>query len=250
MATYFILFFYHNLREYIMGFYFSHKIGMGAYKTTVNLKGGSGFFRNEKTVINANGGNDRIHIHTNIDGSVRVNINGEKYDFTADQARNMVIDGGDGNDTITMSGCQLYGPDSNISVVGGEGNDVIYGSQGNDHIYGGRGYDTIYGFGGDDEIRGGKENDTIYGGTGNDYIQGDKGADTIFGGAGNDSIDGGKHDDYLNGGSGDDIISGSRGTDIVFGGFGCDTISGGKGDDYVDQGCDTRLLLQNHICAR
>jgi len=190
--------------------------------------------RSEPTVLDARGGNDRIHIHKNCDGSVDVTVNGkEKYHFTASEAKNLVIRGGRGNDTITQSGHSFHG-EPNITIEGGRGDDTIYGSCGNDIIKGGRGDDTIYGGAGDDYIDGGRGDDTIYGGAGNDRIRGGRGDDIIRGGCGNDRIDGGRGDDVIHGGFGNDCIDGGRGNDIIRGGYGRDVLIGGPGCDNLD----------------
>ena len=67
-------------------------------------------------------------------------------------------------------------------VDGGDGNDSITGNSSADTLYGAAGDDTVYGLDGDD---------VLYGGTGNDVLAGSLNNDTISGGAGNDVIDGG-----------------------------------------------------------
>jgi Ca2+-binding RTX toxin-like protein len=172
---------------------------------------------NGQTVINTRGGNDKVHVHQNIDGSVDVLVNDkESHHFTAEQAKNLVIDGGSGDDSITMSGHQLYGPKTNITVNGGSGNDYIHGGVGNDTLNGGDGHDTILG---------GNGNDTISGGAGNDFVRGGNGNDRISGGLGND---------HLRGESGNDIIGGEMGDDYLVGGDGFDRLIGGPGNDRVN----------------
>ncbi|MCG8051026.1 MAG: hypothetical protein JAZ15_07475, partial [Candidatus Thiodiazotropha endolucinida] len=57
-----------------------------------------------KTVLDAGNGDDNINVHTNFDGSVDVCVNGKTYSFSAQEAQNLEIRGGNGNDNITMSG--------------------------------------------------------------------------------------------------------------------------------------------------
>jgi Ca2+-binding RTX toxin-like protein len=148
-----------------------------------------------RTVLDARGGNDKINVHQNIDGSVTVTINDkETHQFTAEEARSLEIRGGDGNDNITMTGQQLYGMPSGITIHGGNGDDRIYGGVGNDRLFGDAGNDII---------AGGSGNDLVDGGLGNDSLYGQAGNDTIIGGAG-----GGY--DYLVGGSGRDVGIGGR----------------------------------------
>jgi Ca2+-binding RTX toxin-like protein len=212
--------------------------------------------RPTKTVIDAGAGNDRINIHTNRDGSVVVTVNNEKYHFSAAEARNLEVRGGNGNDTITSSGEQsavskAWCGETKITIDGGSGNDIISGGtgaetirggagndhidggDGNDSIRGGRGNDYINGGRGNDYLDGGQGNDTIVGGDGNDHIHGGQGNDYIFGGNGNDAISGGRGNDYINGGSGNDRLQGNRGIDTIVGGAGNDIISGGRGNDVI-----------------
>jgi hypothetical protein len=62
--------------------------------------------QNGTTTINGGRGVENIHAHQNPDGSGDVNINGEKYHFTAEKAQNLVINGGEGSDNIKITGQQ------------------------------------------------------------------------------------------------------------------------------------------------
>ena len=86
-----------------------------------------------------------------------------------------IVDGGEGNDTISASGA-LYGDD---------GNDLIKGGLLDDTISGGAGVDIITGGLGNDGLLGGEDNDIIYG----DGAEGGSGHDTINGGSGDDLYD-------------------------------------------------------------
>ncbi|MEJ2610086.1 MAG: calcium-binding protein [Candidatus Thiodiazotropha sp.] len=181
-----------------------HSVDMNSTTRTTDAKTG-------KTVLDARGGNDKINVHQNIDGSVTVRINDkETHQFTAEEARCLEIKGGDGNDSITMTGQQLYGMPNNITISGGKGNDKIYGGAGNQTLSGGEGNDIITGGAGNDRIFGGAGNDRIFGGSGGDYINGGAGNDSLYGQAGNDTIVGGGGYDYLVGGSGCDVGVGGR----------------------------------------
>ena len=92
-----------------------------------------GFGGQNKTILDAGKGNDNIHVHTNRNGSVDVSVNGQKFHFTAQQAKNLEIRGGSGNDTITSSG-HSHCSQPNITLNGGKGNDVIVGGDGNEKI--------------------------------------------------------------------------------------------------------------------
>jgi Ca2+-binding RTX toxin-like protein len=175
------------------------------------------FGRPTKTIIDAGKGDDYINPHTNADGSVDVYVNGEKHSFTADEAKNLEIRGGKGNDTIVCTGkaegfeflgIKFGAADPKMTLDGGKGDDIIVGSEGNDTIRGGKGNDLIMGAGGDDNIDGGRGNDMIWGGDGNDTIHGGKGNDTIYGGNGNDNCYGDGGRDKVYGGAGKDWVAG------------------------------------------
>ncbi|MET0120570.1 MAG: calcium-binding protein [Candidatus Thiodiazotropha sp. 6PLUC9] len=210
--------------------------------------------KNGRTEITGSGKDDNINAHINPDGSVDVDINGKSFHFTAEEAQNLVINGGDGNDNISVTGQQLCGPEKNITLNGGCGDDVIRGGSGDEAIRGGDGNDTLIGGGGDDCLAGGKGDDSIWGGSGNDRIYGQDGNDTlvgnegddlvfggrgddnIWGSAGNDNLNGGAGNDSLVGGCGDDYITGNAGRDNMWGGFGNDLLTRNPDDGYVDAG--------------
>jgi Ca2+-binding RTX toxin-like protein len=167
-----------------------------------------GFFGQPgKTVIDAGKGDDLINIHTNPNGSVDVTINGEKHSFSAEEAKNLEVRGGKGNDTIictgeaderTFFGIPIGDNNPNLTIDGGKGDDFIMGSNGDDVIKGGNGNDFIMGGDGNDQIHGGNGNDTIHGGDGNDKVYGDKGRDDVYGGKGKDWVQGGsKEQNFL-----------------------------------------------------
>ncbi|AMV23790.1 Hemolysin, plasmid [Gemmata sp. SH-PL17] len=164
--------------------------------------------------------------------------------------RHLIVNGGDGNDTISGSaGADL--------LIGGTGDDTIDGGTGNDLLYGGgrtsgdyvfgiatggaanvltrgdnlanSGNDKLYGGDGKDELHGGDGLDLLVGGY--DYFADDNDADWVYGEDGNDVIRGGAGDDYLDGGNGDDNIAGGNGNDTMYGRNGNDTLNGGAGSD-------------------
>ncbi|MBA3747103.1 MAG: hypothetical protein H0W96_06365, partial [Solirubrobacterales bacterium] len=123
----------------------------------------------------------------------------------------VVIDGGDGDDTICA----------------GKGNDVVHGGRGNDTILGGNGGDRLFGDAGNDLLLGQVGDDDLRGGAGNDRTGGGDGRDRVDGGAGDDTLDeqklGGKGSDRLLGGAGMDRIRTAGATQ--------DTIDCGAGRD-------------------
>jgi Ca2+-binding RTX toxin-like protein len=218
------------------------------------------------TTIDAGAGNDKVNVSQNAAGEITVDINGAKKTFSAIDSQNLVIQAGEGNDTIKVgkgvnvkltldggTGNDNINVDKDITtgqkIDGGDGNDKITGGKGNDEIRGGKGNDNIKAGEGDDVVEAGEGNDVVDGGDGRDYINGStgddkllggKGSDTIYGGDGKDNIQGGDGDDYLEGSKGNDTIQGGKGNDILSGGIGDDTLKGGDGDDvlYAGEGKD------------
>ncbi|MDF1721672.1 MAG: hypothetical protein P1U65_13430 [Minwuia sp.] len=77
---------------------------------------------------------------------------------------------------------------------------------------------------------------TVNSGAANDVIFATQGDDSVAGNAGQDAVFGGAGDDTLSGGAGVDLLQGDAGGDQIFGGAGQDLISGGAGDDLIDGG--------------
>jgi len=121
------------------------------------------------TTVSATDGDDDVYMTENADGSVTVTINGEKHEFTAEEARTLIIDAGDGNDLVRINGSigvTVNGGDGNDMLLGGDGNDTLNGGIGNDVLDGGDGNDQMTGGDGYDYLRGGHGNDTMHGGNG------------------------------------------------------------------------------------
>jgi hypothetical protein len=189
-------------------------------------------------VVNTGAGNDRVNVSQRTDGSLDVNVNGERFHVTLGPGQELGVRTGDGNDVVRAATNVTV----NMDVRGGDGNDRIVTGQGRDRIDGGAGDDTIYSRGGRDDVFGNTGNDTInagdghdvvYGGDGNDHLMGGRGRDYIEGGQGNDTLIGGRGDDVLSGGQGDDRIVGQQGDDRVYTGAGNDTVVNRSGSDTV-----------------
>ena len=193
----------------------------------------------EAVVINGGSGNDTVTI-TSVD-----NVG----------ALILTVNGGSGGDVISASGALLG--NVRLDINGELGDDTLTGSADADTITGGDGNDVISGETGDDTLQGDAGNDSISGGDGNDFIDGNDGNDTASGDAGNDSLMGSFGDDMLigdvgddtlDGGFGDDLLNGMSGDDSLLGSFGNDRIAAGSGDDTVRGGNDNDTI-QGHSGA-
>jgi len=148
-----------------------------------------------------------------------------------------LIDGGDGNDTITGNTA------ANV-IAGGGGDDVLNGGDGDDvFLYGGAtgGFDTVSGGVGVDTVKATADG-TVIGlksvgtleaitadGFANVIIQGSSAADTLnFTGIAITGIG------LIHGGAGNDTITGNVAANVIMGGAGDDTLNGGDGDDFID----------------
>lgn len=155
-----------------------------------------------------------VGFHTQIIGS---DYNDDISDDTSGRKR---IDGGAGDDTISMSGTS-----SDATLIGDSGNDTITGGDGNDVIIPDAGTVWV------------NEDNDIYGGDGSDFIVSASVGNAIYGGDGADYIKllnsfsptgGGPYRGlYITGGEGNDVIdaAGNLGFTLNFGALeGHDTI--------------------------
>jgi Ca2+-binding RTX toxin-like protein len=149
-----------------------------------------------------------------------------------------VINGGDGNDTITFTNAveapgQVKGGAGNDTIVTGKGNDFLMGEQGKDFLDGKEGNNTVeYSSSPNGVSVNLSQNVASNDGFGT--------ADTLAniqnvqGSGRNDLIIGNDGDNYLNGNNGNDDLQGLGGDDVLLGGNGADKIdggsNGGKGD--------------------
>ena len=161
--------------------------------------------------------------------------------FDADSIGRVSITGGAGNDAIQVGTLV----NRRVVIDGGDGNDTIDSGSGSDLLFGGAGDDLILANAGRDVVYGGAGQDTLSGGTGPDVLIGDAGNDLLTGSAGDDRLFG---DDVLGGAVagdavGDDTLGGSAGRDTLYGGLGADVLSGGSGSqDLVNYSSRTENL--------
>jgi Ca2+-binding RTX toxin-like protein len=176
---------------------------------------------------------DRDHPSNSLDIQIRENslISPVKGSTRATSVEGLEVRGGFGDDHLDLT---LLSVDdlaalriNRVLIDGGDGNDTIFGSMGVDVIDGGTGNDAIAARAGDDVIRSGAGNDVVRGNTGNDLIFGGDGNDQLFGGEDNDRIFGENGSDILDGGPGDNFldegqdpggiaIRGTDGHDVIF----------------------------------
>jgi Ca2+-binding RTX toxin-like protein len=106
-----------------------------------------------------------------------------------------------GNDTITVAPLRGTGI-RNVVMDGGDGDDFLDGSAADVPL-------VIFGGAGNDTLLGGSRNDQLFGGSGNDFLSGGQGRDTLDGGEGDDTLDDGVRDgqqDIFIGGPGADTF--------------------------------------------
>lgn len=153
--------------------------------------------------------------------------------------------GGSGDDTITggLAGDMAQGGAGNDQITGGDGQDGLDGNAGDDTLNGGAQNDSLGGHAGKDSILGDIGDDLIDGGTGADVLRGDNGRDSIQGGDGNDNALGGNHDDVIMGGLGQDKLNGNAGNDSLYGDDGNDLLTGEGGNDALSGGTGADTLV-------
>jgi Ca2+-binding RTX toxin-like protein len=193
----------------------------------------------------------------------------------------VVINGGDGNDSLTVL---AKNTEIAVATLNGEGgDDVLTGADTNDTLNGGDGNDRLVGAKGTDLMNGGAGNDTLVwnNGDGSDRMNGDAGNDGVeVNGSPNladafilEPIPGGvefrrqnlvpftldtaTERFQVNGLGGNDVVEatdgvgaltllsvdGGAGVDIIIGSDGADLILGGEGNDVLDGGSgDDRVV--------
>jgi Ca2+-binding RTX toxin-like protein len=154
------------------------------------------------------------------------------------------IDGGAGNDSLTVEGPGGVTMDMGTAhietAIGGVGNDEfqntgstatdVDGGAGNDLIQSGEGADTLKGGSGSDTVsyQASSSGVTVNLATGvvfGGYAAGDviSGFENVTGSASADVITGGDEINVLDGGAGNDVLTGGAGNDVITGGDGIDT---------------------------
>jgi Ca2+-binding RTX toxin-like protein len=139
------------------------------------IDGGAG---NDIVTASGTGGDDIITIARDGTDSVAVFAQGGQP-VSVVNVEQLVIKGGDGNDTIvaqngiaTLTQLTIDGGAGNDTITGGDGADLLLGGDGNDVVAGGRGNDTAQLGAGDDTF-------VWNPGDGSDAVEGDAGNDTL-----------------------------------------------------------------------
>jgi Ca2+-binding RTX toxin-like protein/subtilisin-like proprotein convertase family protein len=167
-----------------------------------------------KDTVFGGAGNDFLNITSTGRGIVD-GQGGNDYVAISSGANPLVLEGGDGTDTIfavgvtfsdgfdgQFQGFEAIEGGSSISggaggqkldiqtltsigtglvtLDGGAGNDTLVGGAGRDLLVGGTERDVLMGFGGNDTLQGGDGADWLFGGDGNDTLTGGAGADEFF----------------------------------------------------------------------
>lgn len=228
--------------------------------------------------LSGGAGND-VADYSNRTGDLVISTDGNANDGEAGELDDVqtdieLVQGGSGNDRLSIGDGDPFTQDPNSTLKGNAGNDTLLGGDGNDSLEGGIDNDLLDGSFGEDILRGGLGIDTadysarladltisldgtandgesseednvlgdvevILGGAGNDSITGSTAAETIFGGDGDDRISGGPGNDSLAGDAGNDSLTGGAGIDSLQGGIGADTLVANDGEfDILDGGID------------
>ena len=192
----------------------------------------------------------------NVDGSRSVLTDSKEYVYYDGDGIALTLDlsvggyssayGFDGNDNLsagTSSYVLLDGGDGVDTITGGAGDDWLSGGSGSDVISGGAGRDILY-IDADDlsaNINGGEGNDTAIVVT-PDAVSIDlapSSIEAITGNSGNDVFTtSGATGVIMDGAGGDDNLQGGIGDDVLIGGAGSDSFSGGAGDDVLTVDAD------------
>ena len=143
----------------------------------------------------------------------------------------VVIDGGDGSNTLAFRNIGIWDNDPYDAITFNLATDL--GNAQNFANVSGSGYaDSITGDNVANILIGGGDSDTLDGSAGDDIIYGDYNINDTSGllyGVRQYSISEGN--DTLVGGAGNDVLHGNDGADTLDGGTGADTLTGGSGSD-------------------
>ena len=168
-------------------------------------------------------------INNTLDGATIQALGGNDSIYNGNYVNNVLIVGGEGNDTIRNKGF-------NVTIDGCANDDYIWNDASRVSIVGGSGNDKIYSYGANVTIEGSDGDDTI----GNNSVYATN--TTLLGGAGNDSINNVAANVSINAGNGDDTIINSNVNSNVNSGDSV-TIDGGLGNDSISNSAANVLFV-------
>ena len=122
---------------------------------------------------------------------IRVTVNGQSQLFTTAGVHSIVVNAGDGNDTVAVdvSTSEVAGQVIPVAVNGGIGDDSLTASGPANTVHGNAGNDTIDGLAGSSTLYGDDGNDLFFPGAAAQYQQtAYPSLVTIYGGAGDDTL--------------------------------------------------------------
>jgi Ca2+-binding RTX toxin-like protein len=235
-------------------------------------------------ILNGGKGNDRLYgqnandtlIGGSGDDSLYGGAGDDTYIFGRGYGRDIISekeDGGDGNDTVQLSGLDRADIEFGVLSNTNNTNSIILRIRDTgetlrlDHWFAGEQYrveqfrfsdgsamtgaevlqaalaggvlgtdagEALYGPAATgSRIDGQGGNDWLYGGSGDDTILGGTGNDYLDAGTGNDALQSGEGNDTLYGSSGNDTLDGEAGDDKLYGNDGNDVLIGGTGNDTL-----------------
>jgi hypothetical protein len=197
------------------------------------------------------GGDDLITIEAGL-------YKNQFYRMPTPSLRQVLLDGGPGNDKISEQMSNVYSAFAAVTILGGGGDDSwLYGTKHTVVMDGGDGNDSIdcrnndamvMGGAGDDTVRASGARDRLLGGDGNDLLTSSF-EDSVHpmsddcsldGGSGNDTLSGDGEHDTLSGGDGNDVLVPARfpvgftsGVLTRAGSVSSARLEGGPGDDVL-----------------
>ncbi|WP_187775844.1 M91 family zinc metallopeptidase [Luteimonas suaedae] len=203
------------------------------------------YVSSDQVVFTTGEGDDDVQVSQRDDGTLDIEVNGERYEVRLTEQQELTLRTGGGNDTIAAASNVTV----NMVVDGGAGDDRIATGNGDDRIDGGIGDDVIESLGGRNDIFGNAGDDQIQGGTGINVVYGGDGDDVIRGGGQDGYLEGGAGNDEIHVGAGDDIVSGGLGDDVIHSGAGTNAIYTGQGEDIVEgaTGTDTVYMQASDL---
>jgi hypothetical protein len=141
-------------------------------------------------LVRGTDGNDQIKISKDPTNSseIRVEVNGQKWDFSSAWVKRIKVEAKRGNDRVEAD--TAYGSiDAGMLFLGDAGSDTLISETGGDALIGGGEADVLFATTGNNYVNGGAGNDRLFTGPGNDTMVGEGGNDYFQSAGGNNKID-------------------------------------------------------------